>query len=118
MTSALVELLVELHRAGVRLTPHRDRIRATPSASVTDELADRIRQHKPNILAGLITAGDVQCFGTVNAGWTRGAWRTRLRQLAGRCEVNRPDRCQFLRAWADAPGGESRLFADTTKGAA
>ena len=40
--------------------------------------------------------------GTVPDGWTPLAWTVRLKQLAERCENNRPDEAKLLRAWAQS----------------
>ena len=52
-SKATIELLAELRRRRVFLTisPNRpDRLRYYPRAAVTDDLAETLRQHKPDLL--------------------------------------------------------------------
>ena len=49
--SEAASLLAELTKRGVRLEAHGDRLRFTPQSAVTTELKNRLRQHKPAVLA-------------------------------------------------------------------
>lgn len=46
-------LLVELWRTGVTVEAHGDRLRYSPAEKMTPELVERLREHKPAILATL-----------------------------------------------------------------
>lgn len=49
------QLLVELARLGVQLNADGERLRYAPKAALTPELAERLREHKPAVLAYLRT---------------------------------------------------------------
>lgn len=49
----LPQLLAELARLGVRLEADGERLRYAPRAALTPELAERLREHKPAVLAYL-----------------------------------------------------------------
>lgn len=49
--------------------------------------------------------------GYVNPGWQAHAWADRLRQLAGRCEQQRPELAAQYRTWATNVENNGREFA-------
>lgn len=49
--SAAAGLLVELSRRGIELRVHGNRLRYRPRTALTPELAERVRAHKPALLA-------------------------------------------------------------------
>ena len=54
MTAVVAELVREVEAAGARLTPLDDgRLRVTAPEPLPDELLDRIRQYKPEVIAVL-----------------------------------------------------------------
>jgi hypothetical protein len=118
-------LLAELARRGIQLEAQGARLRYRPRSAMTPELAERVRAHKPGLLAVLqralgpdddsvsvsqATASEEQGLphelslaerveaGYVNPGWTPAVWADRLQQLADRCEVLRPELAAQYRA--------------------
>jgi len=49
--AAAAALLTELVRRGIELQPYGDRLRYRPRSALTPELAERVRRHKPVLLA-------------------------------------------------------------------
>ena len=63
MTTAAVDLVREVEAAGGRLIPLDDgRLRVTALEPLPEELVDRIRQHKPEVIA-ILTRADLQASG-------------------------------------------------------
>ena len=52
------QLMADLTRLGIRLEAHGDRLRYSPRSAVTPELVDRMKAHKPELLAMLQPEGD------------------------------------------------------------
>ncbi len=50
-------LLAELTRLGIQLQVHGDRLRYRPRDALTAELAERVKAHKPNLMAILRVTG-------------------------------------------------------------
>ena len=55
---SVTELMFDLRERGIQLEAHGDRLRYSPKAAMTPELAERVKAHKPTLLA-ILTADDV-----------------------------------------------------------
>jgi len=55
---SVTELMIDLRERGIQLEAHGDRLRYSPKAAMTPELAERVKAHKPTLLA-ILTADDV-----------------------------------------------------------
>ena len=55
---SVTELMIDLRDRGILLEAHGDRLRYSPKAAMTSELAQRVKAHKPALLA-ILTADDV-----------------------------------------------------------
>jgi hypothetical protein len=130
-------LLAELARRGIQLEAQGARLRYRPRSAMTPELAERVRAHKPGLLAVLqeacgpndapvsvsrVSGAEAQDpphelslaerveAGYVNPGWSPAAWAERLQQLADRCEALHPELAAQYRAWAaNVPKNEKGL---------
>ena len=116
------QLLEDLRQRGVELTAIDGRLRVcAPVGTVTVQMREALRLHKPALLAALrksdpkfqFVDGPMD-FGDVCHGWTPEAWALELRRKAGRCDEYRPDISVYYRDWAahiekrlppDVPGG-------------
>jgi hypothetical protein len=115
------ELLRDLAAAGIELKAAGDRIRYRPLPAMTPELAERIRQHRGELLAALngvaqgpaveATASTAVArsfnfeqgqmkFGDICFGWTPRAWMIELRRKAQCCRELRPDLADYYERWA------------------
>jgi len=52
------ELITDLARLRIRIEAHGDRLRYSPRSAVTPDLAERMKAHKPELLAMLQPEGD------------------------------------------------------------
>jgi len=102
------QLLEDLRQRGVELTAVDGRLRVcAPVGTVTEEIRQALRLHKPALLEALGTsepkfhfADDLMEFGDIGAGWSPAGWVAELRRKAGRCDGYRPDIASHYRAWA------------------
>ena len=51
MTETAADLLAELTRRGIEMVAQGDRLRYRPKSAMTLDLADRLKRHKPDLLA-------------------------------------------------------------------
>jgi hypothetical protein len=76
MTSfAIVEILVDLVRLGIRVEAEGERLRITPQSAMTPELRARLARHKP-ALVQLLSACAAE-----ERGPTTGCWNCRKREF-------------------------------------
>ncbi len=59
MTTVVEDLLMECVRLGITLESHGDKLRCSPRASMTDDLAGRLKHNKVALLA-ILTDGSKQ----------------------------------------------------------
>lgn len=109
--SPAASLLAELARRGIELQAQSGKLRYRPRASLTPELAVRVKTHKSELLVLLaqrpatapprfrFTDGHMN-FGDICAGWSPAGWADELRRKAGRCDLYRPDIAERYRNWA------------------
>ena len=110
-------LLAELTHRGIELQVRGDRLRYRPRSALTQELAERVRAHKAELLAILAPSerysppppespapfnfvDGLMDFGDICAGWTPANWAAELRRKADRCDAYRPDIAGYYRRWA------------------
>jgi hypothetical protein len=55
---SVINLMSDLQEHGIQLEARGDRLRYSPKAAMTPELAERVKTHKPALLA-ILTANDV-----------------------------------------------------------
>ncbi len=55
---SVTELMIDLRECGIQLEARGDRLGYSPKAAMTPELAERVKSHKPTLLA-ILTADDV-----------------------------------------------------------
>ncbi len=55
---SVTEIMINLRERGIQLKAHGDRLRYSPMSAMTPELAQRVKAHKPALLA-ILTADDV-----------------------------------------------------------
>ena len=126
----VTRLLTDLARRGIELEARGDRLRFRPKMAMSPGLIDRLKAHKPAILAALrggwlpptrpdgaaddsvapsspavevpheLSLDERIQAGYVNPGWTRRAWANRLVYLAERCQAARPELAAQYRTWA------------------
>ena len=93
---SVANLIADLDRLEIQLEAHGDRLRYSPRSAVTPELAQRMKDHKCELLTILQPASDAPAL-----------WQAALDRLAGDV-LFPPDMIEALRAadaqWADAPG--------------
>jgi hypothetical protein len=56
---SVTELMVDLRDRGIQLEAHGDRLRYSPKEAMTPELTERVKAHKPTLLA-ILTADDIR----------------------------------------------------------
>ena len=109
---AASSLLQEIRAAGLTLDPAPDGLRVTPKGRLTDELRQKIRAHKAELLAALSPPPDD--LDTLAADTASQAVTAEVLHLAAH-----PDRAQFaLRNHRDAVLHFRKMAADTERLAA
>ena len=56
---SVIDLMIDLRDRGIQLEADGDRLRYSPKAAMTPELAERVKAHKPELLT-ILTADDVR----------------------------------------------------------
>ena len=103
---SVANLIADLDRLEIQLEARGDRLRYSPRSAVTPELAQRMKDHKCELLTILQPASDASSVGLTDA---PALWQAALDRLAGDV-LFPPDVMEALRAadaqWADTPGDE------------
>ena len=100
------QLLTDLTRLGIQLEAHGDGLRYSPRSAVTPYLVERIKTHKPALLAIL----RYEAHPCADCGCAIG-WRNEKGVICGNCH-SQPERSEKVVLIDDPSGGRWRNYDD------